>query len=75
MYDSNEYDSYRYAQMQSSILNKTGSSMASASSPNKVNLKNKFNTIESEMSNIENNLKKLMSDTNVWHSLCRHPFA
>lgn len=51
MYDSNEYDSFRYAQMQSSILNKTGVS-SSSNTPNKINLKNKFGTIEAEMNNI-----------------------
>lgn len=44
MYDSNEVDNYRYAQMQSSIMNKTSLSTSSQSG-SKVNLKNKFGSI------------------------------
>lgn len=64
MYDSNELDSFRYAQMQSSILNKTGLS-TSSSSASKVNLKNKFGSIELTMNTIESYLRKLVADTNV----------
>ena len=65
MYDSNEIDSFRYAQMQSSILNKTSLSSSSSSSVSKINLKSKFSTIEQSMSTIESDLRKLIADTNV----------
>lgn len=46
MYDSNQVDSFRYAQMQSSILNKTSNSKISSSSGGKINLNNKFATLK-----------------------------
>ena len=45
MYDTEEVNSFRYAQMQSSILNKTGASRNSATS-NKSNLISKFSLLE-----------------------------
>lgn len=64
MYDSNELDSFRYAQMQSSILNKTGLSGSSTSS-SKINLKSKFGSIEQSLNAVDSDLRKLLSDTNV----------
>lgn len=54
--------------MQSSILNKTGLSSAS-STASKVNLKNKFGSIEQTVNSIDSDLRKLMSDTNVFSIL------
>lgn len=64
MYNSNELDSFRYAQMQSSILNKTGLS-SSSSSASKINLKGKFGNIEVTANTLDADLRKLINDTNV----------
>ena len=50
MYNTNELNSYKYAQMQSTILNK---SSASSISSNKINLKCKFTSIEESLHGIE----------------------
>ena len=57
--------------MQSSILNKTGLSSTS-STASKVNLKNKFGNIEQAVNSIDSDLRKLMSDTNVFCILYRN---
>ena len=67
-------DSFRYAQMQSSILNKTGLSSSSLTSGSKINLKSKFSTIELSATTIESDTRKLITDTNVkiWVIFCRN---
>ena len=62
MYNTNELNSYKYAQMQSTILNK---SSASSVSTNKINLKSKFTQIEESLHNIEEELRELVTSTNV----------
>ena len=64
MYDSDQLDSFRYAQMQSSILNKTGASKGS-NSGSKFNLVSKFAALEATLAEIESNLRQLSSDTQV----------
>lgn len=71
MYDSNQVDAFRYAQMQSSILNKTGSSRGSASG-NKSNLISKFSSLEETLNEIDADLRQLCSDTQVkFWNICR----
>ena len=52
MYDSNQLNSYHYAQMQSSILNITSQSKISTSG-GKINLNNKFATLKLKLNEME----------------------
>lgn len=62
MYNTNELNSFKYAQMQSTILNKSSASSASNA---KINLKSKFAQIEESLHNIEEELRELVTSTNV----------
>lgn len=64
MHDSDQLDSFRYAQMQSSILNKTNSS-TSSSKGNRFNLLSKFSSLESTLNAVESDLRQLSADTQV----------
>lgn len=64
MFDAEEVNSFKYAQMQSSILNKTGSSKTSGSG-NKSNLIAKFSSLEESLNQIDSDLRQLCSDTQV----------
>lgn len=65
MFDSKDLESYRYAQMQSSIANKTSGSNFSNTGTGKINLSNKFASLREKLIIIEEELRQLNADTRV----------
>lgn len=68
MNNFDEFNKTRYAQMQSSIFNKTGSSIVSGtgfSSASKPNLTGKFSVMEDAMRNIEAEVRALTKSARV----------
>ena len=62
MYQTLEVNDFRYAQLQSSILNKTSSQLNITS---KFNLKAKFSNIENSLKSIQEDIDQLSTSTSV----------